>query len=89
MGLKTIVSSACALVVCLAGSSALAQEGEDYRTQTESDGYSVEFFVDKLSGSDLEGGSALIRGSFKPVRMMFMRPRVSFMPELRKSVEAL
>lgn len=71
------------------GGLASAGEGEDYTTQDETDGYSVKFVDDLLQDSGLDNTAPLIAVRPGASRTMLIRPRASFVSELRKSVENL
>ncbi|MBL9027988.1 MAG: hypothetical protein JNL21_37700 [Myxococcales bacterium] len=79
------------LSALLFASSAFAQEGVDYKTQGagEDGSYSVEFLDNLLNADGIDANAAVIRGTWRPPRMLLIRPRANFVPELRKSVENL
>jgi hypothetical protein len=87
------MKKACTLALAVIGltlpSVALAGEGDDYRTQDEKDGYSVDFFTDQLSDGGQGGTLPMILVRPRIVRMTLIRPRTSFVNEMLKSVEAI
>ncbi len=85
--LCTVVALATAVLTLT--SAAAADEGVEYRTQDEKDGYSVAFIDDKLMDAGQEGTSPMIMVRPRAARMTLIRPRTSFVPEMLKSVEAL
>lgn len=71
-------------------SVASADEKPDYALRDIEDGsYSVDFPDDPLGATGLDSNIAVIRGNFRPARMLLLRPRANFVSELRKSVENL
>jgi hypothetical protein len=52
-------------------------------------GYQVWFPVDKLGGGGIGPQGDIMKGGPHASRMMLMRPRLQFVPEMLKSVEAL
>ena len=89
--MKRSILVLASLALVSSASTALAQEGVDYKTAPgEQDGsYSVQFLDDLLDASGVDANAAVIRGTWRPPRMLLIRPRASFVPELRKSVESL
>jgi hypothetical protein len=79
-----------ALATLSIASVASAQDGDDYTLRDIDDGsYSVNFKDDPLGATGNDANIAVIRGTFRPVRMQLIRPRANFISELRKSVENL
>jgi hypothetical protein len=52
-------------------------------------GYQVWFPVDQLGGGGMSPGGDIVRAGYHAMRPVLMRPRLQFVPELLKSVEAL
>lgn len=80
------------LATFLVAGAASAQEGVDYKTRSDGDtssSYSVDFLDDLLDAQGVDANAAVIRGTWKPVRTLLLRPRANFVSELRKSVENL
>lgn len=69
-------------VFTLAG-PALAQ------TAPQESGYSYDMEVDFLDGSDLKGDGPRLVVRGKHARVLLIRPRTTFVPELLKSTETL
>lgn len=62
---------------------------QDHRISVTDDGYAVEFGDGDLLGQTLSLGGLLMQLRTKHPRVLLIRPRASFVPELAKSVEAL
>ena len=80
-----VVSVGVAVLVATLASSAFAQEaaGEG----GGGDGYGYEFDDDPLNAGGLGPNDSTIRVRAKAARTTLIRPRVSFVPEMLKSVE--
>lgn len=92
MGMTKLWLSALTVLATLSiSAAAFAQEGVDYKTRsgTEDGSYSVDFLDDLLDANGVDANAAVIRGNWRPPRMLLIRPRANFVPELRKSVENL
>lgn len=57
--------------------------------QITDDGDSMRFSDEDLLGQTLSGQGDVLRLRLGPARTLLIRPRVSFVPELSKSVETL
>lgn len=68
--------------VFLVAGSASAQAGDDQ-------GYGYEFTDDPLSAGGFSPNDATLKVRPGPVRTTLIRPRISFVPEMLKSVENL
>jgi hypothetical protein len=71
---------------------ALAQEPDPdttYRTVDETDGYAVQFKDELLDGGGLDSMTAILRVRPPGGRMLLIRPRLHFVPELTKTIENL
>jgi hypothetical protein len=77
---------AALLVTCLASP---ASADRTVATKDGENGYAYEFKDDPLSAVPGGVNAAQIRVRKQGARRMLMRPRVSFVPEMLKSVEAL
>lgn len=84
---KRLLASLGALFVVSMASVAAAEEGGDYVTDTDSDGYSVKFIDDLLAGDGLGAGGPMLVVRPQGVRVTLIRPRTSFVNEMLKSVE--
>jgi len=87
----TLLLPASAFAQTRAASSppaAAHQGGGIVETKSES-GYQVWFPVDSLGAGGMDPNGAIVKGSSHASRMMLMRPRLQFVPEMLKSVEAL
>jgi hypothetical protein len=76
----------------IASFSALSQahaDEPDFVARDDSDGYGVAFRDDLLAGDGASLTVPLLRVRAGGVRTTLLRPRTSFLTELRKSVEAL
>lgn len=73
------------LALLLTASPALAQKSK----ASDEPGYSYKFETDFVDGNDLpgDGPRIVVRGSF--ARVLLIRPRTSFKPELVKTLETL
>lgn len=80
----TLLCLACASVLSPARASA-----QDPRISDTADGYAVEFSDSNLLGQTLSLGGLLIPIRPGGVRVLLIRPRASFVPELRHSIEDL
>jgi hypothetical protein len=84
-----------ALAVVACPLQILAQESDSndadssYRTVDETDGYAVRFDDDLAFGDGLDATTAIIRVRPPGARMVLLRPRLHFVPELTKTVENL
>jgi hypothetical protein len=90
--MKLSLGTLSVLSILTLASGAFAQEGVDYRTRdagAEDSSYTVDFLDDLLNAPGVDANAAVIRGTWRPPRMLLIRPRASFVPELRKSVENL
>lgn len=76
-------------VVLSASSVALAQDAPGYQTKDVSDGYQVTFRDDPLAAGGIDPNSATINVRKGPMRATLIRPRVTFVSEMLKSVENL
>lgn len=84
---KSIVTTLLGLGLLCTSSQAFADD--EYKTQDQEGGYSVDFKTDFLDGNDLDATAPLLRVRPPGGRMLLIRPRTSFVTELRKSVENL
>ena len=87
--MKKLIACAFALSTLAFSGAALAQEGGDYATSTDKDGYSVKFVDDLLGAQGLDSNAPLLKVRPMAARTSLIRPRTSFIPELLKSVDAL
>lgn len=69
---------------------AVAQTPKDTASKDTAsvDHYSYEFDLDFLDGETLAGDGPILRVRPGAARVQLLRPRTSFVPELKKSVEA-
>lgn len=81
-----LVAAAAGVVAILLGSSAWAQ---DVRSTDEDGGYGYEFDDDPLAAGGFGPNDATIRVRPGPVRTTLIRPRISFVDQMLKSVENL
>jgi len=87
MQIKHSLLAACLTCACvLAATPASAQ---DHRVSDTGDGYAVEFEDSDLLGQTLSLGGLLIPLRADSVRVLLIRPRASFVPELASSIEDL
>ena len=82
----TLLAASLACAFLLAPLTATAQ---DHQITDTPDGYSVEFTDGNLLGQTLSLGGLLMPIRTPQPRVLLIRPRASFVPELAKSVEAL
>lgn len=78
------------VLALLVPSAAFAQQKASGIVETKTDsGYQVWFPLDNLAaaGNDPTGG--IVKGGPHASRMMLMKPRLQFVPEMLKSVETL
>jgi len=87
--MKKLVACAFALSTLALSGAALAQEGSDYATSTDKDGYTVKFDDDLLDAPGLDSNAPLLKVRPMAARTTLIRPRTSFVPELLKSVDTL
>ena len=81
---------AVALVAMVLGSgSALAAPARLVDPNPDDGDYAYDFFADNLQGDAYGVGGAVIRVRDKVVRRTLIRPRISFVSHLLKSVEAI
>lgn len=80
------ITIACTVAAFLYSSVASAEEIR--RTETEG-GYGYEFSDDPLNAGGFGPNDSTLVVRPGPVRAMLIRPRLSFVPELLKSVENL
>lgn len=75
--------------LCSAPAVASAQTGDrpGYSEQRTDGGSSVVFDDDKALGKGLDPFADLIKGPPRATRLMLLRPRYNFVPEMLKSVE--
>jgi hypothetical protein len=89
-----VVMVVLALSLAAPASSSFAQSpppvasGGIVESKTSS-GYQVWFPVDQLGGGGIGPQGDIMKGGPHASRMMLMRPRLQFVPEMLKSVEAL
>ncbi len=83
--LTTSITAATALTVAL---PARADEHDVARSDTPS-GYAYSFGNDAVAGSGLDAQGGRIHAVRHAQRDILLRPRLSFVPELLKSVESL
>ncbi len=81
---------AAALVLSFAHVASAEEEADFKASSTDDDGsYAVDFKDDLLNAPGVDPNAAVIRGTWRPVRFLLMRPRLNFVSELRKSVESI
>jgi hypothetical protein len=80
----TLLCLACASILSSARASA-----QDPRISDTADGYAVEFSDSDLLGQSLSLGGLLIPIRTDSPRILLIRPRASFVAELRHSIEDL
>jgi hypothetical protein len=85
----TLLLPASAFAQTPAASPAAAQQGGSIVETKSESGYQVWFPVDSLGAGGMDPNGAIVKGSSHASRMMLMRPRLQFVPEMLKSVEAL
>lgn len=85
--MKKTLATLLGLGLLCASSQALAEDG--YKTQTDDNGYTVEFGNDFLDGNDLDSSGPILRVRPMGARVVLIRPRTSFVTELKKTVESL
>ncbi|MEM9696105.1 MAG: hypothetical protein AAGA56_26410 [Myxococcota bacterium] len=89
--LRHIVGSTVGLLFFFGSSVAFAQAGAGPDvTETgggDDGGYGYEFADDPLTAGGFGPNDATIKVRPGPIRRMLIRPRTSFVPEMRKSVE--
>ncbi|HEY6725047.1 MAG TPA: hypothetical protein VI197_13515 [Polyangiaceae bacterium] len=83
---KLPLFAACLTCACTLTLSASAQE---HSVSNTPDGYAVEFSDSDLLGQSLDLAGLLIPIRGVTMRVLLIRPRASFVPELSKSIEAL
>jgi hypothetical protein len=79
-------------VTCLVGACALAAtpaSAQDHRVSDTPYGYAVEFEDSDLLGQTLDLAGLLLPLRSGSPRILLIRPRASFVPELSGSIEAL
>ena len=82
----TLFAACLACACALTPASATAQE---HSVSDTPDGYAVEFSDSDLLGHSLDLAGLLIPIRDDHVRVLLLRPRASFVPELSKSIELL
>jgi hypothetical protein len=83
------VAFAAALFAVLAPASAFAGDSS-YTEKKTNDGRAVTFIdADQLGGLARGAAGSQIIGIHPPIRVLLMRPRVQFVPEMLKSVEGI
>ena len=87
MQLKHTLFATCLMGTCvLAATPATAQ---DHRVSDTADGYAVEFEDGDLLGQTLSLAGLLLPLRSDSPRILLIRPRASFVPELTTSIEDL
>ncbi len=83
--------SAClfALLVVFPLSAAAEEPARSEAKPAQNGNYSYDFEDDKLLADSLAASGSLIRVRTGAARVMLMRPRLHFVPELLKSAEGL
>ena len=80
---KRVVAAVCAIAVVTCTSAAFAQSNKD-------DVQIMDFKeLDKLIAQNKTPGSASIGAGHGPIRVLLVRPRTTFVPEMYKSIENL
>jgi hypothetical protein len=82
---KRVIGAVCAIAVVTCSSAAFAQNDK------KSDDVQIMDFkeLDKLIAQNKLPGSATIGAGHGPIRVLLVRPRLTFVPELYKSIENL
>jgi len=86
--MKTLLLGCVTLFALSVAGVASAGEGDEYTTQDDKDGYSVKFVDDLLQDKNVDSSAALLAVRPHVVRMLLIRPRTSFVPEMFKSAES-
>lgn len=83
--MRRLIAAACSLIVVTASLSAFAQSGKK-----DDDVQIMDFKeLDKLIAQTKTPDSATIGTGHHPIRVLLVRPRTTFVPELYKSIENL
>lgn len=85
IGLRVLMSGTVLVALGLSSSLAIAQVKES----KSEDGYGYQFDDDPLNAGGFGPNDATIRVRAKAARTTLIRPRISFVPEMLKSVENL
>jgi hypothetical protein len=84
--MKKLLCICIGLVLCLVSFQVSAQTSKSWTDKDES-GYGYEFSDDPLNAGGFGPNDATIRVRPRAARTTLIRPRVSFVPEMLKSVE--
>ena len=85
IGMRVAVSGSVLVALALSAGIAAAQVKES----KSEDGYGYQFDDDPLNAGGFGPNDATIRVRAKAARTTLIRPRISFVPEMLKSVENL
>lgn len=85
IGMRVAVAGSVLVALALSASLASAQVKES----KSDDGYGYQFDDDPLNAGGFGPNDATIRVRAKAARTTLIRPRISFVPEMLKSVENL
>jgi hypothetical protein len=84
--MRRLIAAVCSIVVVTCSSAAFAQNPKPTKND---DVQKMDFELDKLISAMNIPSEAKIGAGHGPVRVMLVRPRTTFVPELYKSIENL